>query len=45
MGSIFFAFNDRPVWERCPDKDRWTLNFYHWMLGLDVPEAASTEIE
>ena len=29
-------------WEMGMDRDRWTLNFFHWMLGLPVPGATGT---
>ena len=40
-GSIYFA-GCGEYWNSGKDKDRWTLNFYHWMLGLQVPGRAET---
>lgn len=40
-GSVYFVSNSSN-WKRGADKDRWTLNFYQWMLGLPVPGAAVT---
>jgi hypothetical protein len=40
-GNIYFSlFGDE--WPMGRDRDRWTLNFYHWMLGFAVP--GTTEI-
>lgn len=40
-GSVYFAgFGE--YWDSGKDKDRWTLNFYHWMLGLPVLGRAET---
>ena len=41
QGSIYFAGLGE-YWDSGKDKDRWTLNFYQWMLGLSVPGSAGT---
>ena len=40
-GSVYFA-GVGEYWYTGKDKDRWTLNFYQWMLGLPVPGKAAT---
>ena len=40
-GSIYFA-GCGEYWDFGKDKDRWTLNFYQWMLGLPVRGRAET---
>jgi len=36
-GNIYFASFDERSFSGA-DCDRWTLNFYHWMLGFPIPE-------
>lgn len=43
-GNIYFALFDN-TWMSGVDKDRWTLNFNQWMLGLKVPEAANVNLK
>jgi len=38
-GGVYFA-SPWKAWGRGADRDRWTLNFNQWMLGLDVPGVA-----
>jgi hypothetical protein len=40
-GSIYFVGLGEH-WNLGKDKDIWTLNFYHWMLGLQVPGRVET---
>ena len=40
-GSIYFV-GCGEYWDLGKDKDIWTLNFYHWMLGLKVPGGVKT---
>lgn len=40
-GSIYFVGLGEH-WHLGKDKDIWTLNFYHWMLGLHVPGRVET---
>jgi len=40
-GSIYFVGLGEH-WDLGKDKDIWTLNFYHWMLGLNVPGKVET---
>ena len=42
-GNIYFSLHavTRPSGR---DRDRWTLNFYQWMLGKKVPGSAETDI-
>jgi len=47
LGSIYFASFDASEqgrWQQSPDRDRWTLNFKQWLLGLPVPRAAETRV-
>ncbi|MDD5454563.1 MAG: hypothetical protein PHW62_03595 [Candidatus Ratteibacteria bacterium] len=40
-GSIYFVGLGE-YWDLGKDKDIWTLNFYQWMLGLEVPGPVKT---
>lgn len=40
-GSIYFVGLGEH-WDLGRNKDIWTLNFYHWMLGLPVPGRVET---
>lgn len=39
-GRVYYS----PVGFTGPDSDRFRLNFYHWMLGLPVPNPARTSV-
>jgi hypothetical protein len=40
-GSIYFVGSGE-YWNLGKDKDIWTLNFYQWLLGLQVPGPVKT---
>jgi len=42
-GSIYFATTSNH-WHLGKDRDRWTLNFYQWMLGGRIPGATNTAV-
>jgi hypothetical protein len=41
-GNIYFA--NISTSGTYGDRDRWLLNFYHWMLGLPIPGALGTSV-